>query len=276
MDSKGRKLTKKDKVSMFIRSNFLQGSWNFERMQSLGFCFAIIPAIRRLYEGEEREEALKRHLEFFNTHPFVASPILGVVSAMEEQKSNGVKIDDGVINGLKVGMMGPLAGVGDPIFWGTLRPVVAALGASIAMKGSLLGPILFFVIFNSVRLSFMWFTQEYGYKKGTNIIKEMGGNKLQKLTEGASILGLFVMGALVSKWTTLKISVVISSVTNELGKTTDTTVQTVLDQLLPGFIPLLLTFLCMKLLKKKINALWIIFGLFAVGIIGYAYGFLEV
>ncbi|MDQ0150288.1 PTS mannose transporter subunit IID [Eubacterium multiforme] len=276
MDSKGKKLTKKDKVSMFIRSNFLQGSWNFERMQSLGFCFAIIPAIRRLYEGEEREEALKRHLEFFNTHPFVASPILGVVSAMEEQKSNGVKIDDGVINGLKVGMMGPLAGVGDPIFWGTLRPVVAALGASIAMKGSLLGPILFFVIFNSVRLSFMWFTQEYGYKKGTNIIKEMGGNKLQKLTEGASILGLFVMGALVSKWTTLKISVVISSVTNELGKTTDTTVQTVLDQLLPGFIPLLLTFLCMKLLKKKINALWIIFGLFAVGIIGYAYGFLEV
>lgn len=276
MDSKGKKLTKKDKVSMFIRSNFLQGSWNFERMQSLGFCFAIIPAIRRLYEGEEREEALKRHLEFFNTHPFVASPILGVVSAMEEQKSNGVKIDDGVINGLKVGMMGPLAGVGDPIFWGTLRPVVAALGASIAMKGSLLGPILFFVIFNSVRLSFMWFTQEYGYKKGTNIIKEMGGNKLQKLTEGASILGLFVMGALVSKWTTLKISVVISSVTNDAGKTTDTTVQTVLDQLLPGFIPLLLTFLCMKLLKKKINALWIIFGLFAVGIIGYAYGFLEV
>lgn len=276
MGSKGKKLTKKDKVSMFIRSNFLQGSWNFERMQSLGFCFAIIPVIKRLYEGEERQEALKRHLEFFNTHPFVASPILGVVSAMEEQKSNGAKIDDGAINGLKVGMMGPLAGVGDPIFWGTLRPVVAALGASIAMKGSLLGPILFFVIFNSVRLSFMWFTQEYGYKKGTNIIKEMGGNKLQKLTEGASILGLFVMGALVSKWTTLKIPVVISSVTNEVGKTTDTTVQSVLDKLLPGFIPLLLTFLCMKLLKKKINALWIIFGLFAVGIIGYAYGFLEI
>ena len=271
MDSKVKKLTKRDKVSMFIRSNFLQGSWNFERMQSLGFCFAIIPAIKRLYEGEEREEALKRHLEFFNTHPFVASPILGVVSAMEEQKSNGVKIDDGVINGLKVGMMGPLAGVGDPIFWGTLRPVVAALGASIAMKGSLLGPILFFVIFNSVRLSFMWFTQEYGYKKGTNIIKEMAGNKLQKLTEGASILGLFVMGALVSKWTTLKISVVISSVTNEVGKTTYTTIQSVLDKLLPGFIPLLLTFLCMKLLKKKVNALWIIFGLFAVGIRGYAY-----
>lgn len=269
-----KKLTKRDKINMFIRSNLLQGSWNFERMQALGFCFAIIPAIKRLYEGEERQEALKRHLEFFNTQPFVASPVLGVAAAMEEQKANGAPIDDGVINGIKVGMMGPLAGVGDPIFWGTLRPVLAALGASLAQNGSILGPILFFVAFNVIRMGFMWITQEYGYKKGTDIIKDMGGNKLQKLTEGASILGLFVMGALVSKWTTLKIPVVISQVTNSAGRVTTTTIQSVLDSLLPGLIPLLLTFLCMRLLKKKIGAIWIIFGLFIVGIVGYACGFL--
>lgn len=111
-------------------------------------------------------------------------------------------------------------------------------------------------------MGFMWITQEYGYKKGTDIIKDMGGNKLQKLTEGASILGLFVMGALVSKWTTLKIPVVISQVTNSAGRVTTTTIQSVLDSLLPGLIPLLLTFLCMRLLKKKIGAIWIIFGLF--------------
>src|SRR3712207_7742300 len=82
-----KKITKRDLISMFIRSNFHQGSWNFERMQALGYCFEMIPIIKRLYHGEERKKALKRHLEFFNTHPFVTSPILGVTAAMEEQRS---------------------------------------------------------------------------------------------------------------------------------------------------------------------------------------------
>lgn len=86
--------------------------------------------------------------EFFNTHPYVAAPVLGVTTAMEEKRANGAEIDDGAINGIKVGLMGPLAGVGDPIFWGTVRPVFAALGAGIAMSGSLLGPLLFFILFN--------------------------------------------------------------------------------------------------------------------------------
>ncbi len=75
---------------------------------------------------------------FFNTHPYVAAPVLGVTPAMEEKRANGAEIDDGAINGIKVGLMGSLAGVGDPIFWGTVRPVFAALGAGIAMSGSLL------------------------------------------------------------------------------------------------------------------------------------------
>lgn len=270
-----KKITKKDRINMFIRSNFHQGSWNFERMQALGYCFSMIPIIKRLYKGEDRKKALKRHLEFFNTQPFVTAPILGVTAAMEEQRANGADIDDGVINGVKIGLMGPLAGVGDPIFWGTLRPVVAALGASLAMGGSILGPLLFFILFNVVRLGFRWYGIEYGYKKGTDIVKDMGGNRLQKLTEGASILGLFVMGALVSKWTTVNIPVVISEITNQKGEVVTTTVQSILDQLLPGLVPLLLTFLCMKLLKKKVNPIWIIFGLFAIGIIGFKFGLLK-
>ena len=129
-------LTKGDLNACFIRSNLLQGSWNFERMQALGYAFGIVPAIRRLYpEGsQERKDAIKRHLEFYNTQPFVTAPILGVNLAMEEQRANGAPIDDAAINGVKVGLMGPLAGVGDPIFWGTARPVFAALGAGIAKR----------------------------------------------------------------------------------------------------------------------------------------------
>lgn len=270
-----KKITKKDLFWTFIRSNFAQGSWNMERMQALGFCFGLIPIIKRLYEGDERKAALKRHLEFYNTHPFVTSAVTGVVAAMEEQKANGKDISDGVINGIKVGMMGPLAGVGDPIFWGTLRPICAALGASLAMGGSLFGPILFFVLFNLVRLLVRWYGIKYGYQKGTDIISDVGGNALQKLTEGASILGLFVMGALVNKWTTVNIPVVISQVTMQDGKVVTTTVQSILDQLMPGLVPLLLTFLCMKLMKKKVSPIWIIFGLFAVGILGFWLGILK-
>ncbi|CNH96884.1 PTS mannose transporter subunit IID [Yersinia pekkanenii] len=272
-----KKLTPADIRGVFIRSNLFQGSWNFERMQALGFCFSMVPAIRRLYpeNSEERKQAIKRHLEFFNTQPFVAAPILGVTLAMEEQRANGAEIDDAAINGIKVGLMGPLAGVGDPIFWGTVRPVLAALGAGIAMSGSLLGPLLFFVLFNLVRLLVRYYGVAYGYKKGVNIVSDMDGGLLQKLTEGASILGLFVMGALVNKWTHVNIPVVVSKITNQNGQTTVTTVQTILDQLMPGLVPLLLTFGCMWLLRRKVNALWIIMGFFAIGIFGYWIGFLA-
>lgn len=270
-----KKLTKSDIFWTFIRSNFLQGSWNMERMQALGFCFGMVPIIKRLYDGEERKEAMKRHLEFYNTQPFVTAPIIGVVAAMEEQKANGAPIDNSAINGIKVGMMGPLAGVGDPIFWGTLRPICAAVGASLALAGNLLGPILFFVLFNVVRLLVRWYGITYGYEKGTSIIGDVAGNKLQKITEGASILGLFVMGALVNKWTHVNIPLVISEVDMANGEHVVTTVQSILDQLMPGIVPLLLTFLCIKLLNKKISAIWIIFGLFALGIIGYALGILQ-
>ncbi|MBE5202148.1 PTS mannose transporter subunit IID [Pectobacterium quasiaquaticum] len=277
-NTKVKKLTDSDIRAVFIRSNLFQGSWNFERMQALGFCFSMVPVIRRLYpeNSEERKQAIKRHLEFFNTQPFVAAPILGVTMAMEEQRANGAPIDDAAINGLKVGLMGPLAGVGDPIFWGTARPVFAALGAGIAMSGSLLGPVLFFVLFNLVRLLVRYYGVAYGYRKGIDIVSDMGGGFLQKMTEAASILGLFVMGALVNKWTHVNIPMVVSTVTNQSGETTVTTVQSILDQLMPGLVPLLLTFGCMWLLRRKVNALWLIMGFFAIGIFGYWIGLLGV
>ena len=274
-----KKLTPSDIRGVFLRSNLLQGSWNFERMQALGFCFSMVPVIRRLYpeNNDDRKQAIKRHLEFFNTHPYVAAPVLGVTMAMEEQRANGAEIDDAAINGIKVGLMGPLAGVGDPIFWGTVRPVFAALGAGIAMTGNLLGPVLFFVLFNLVRLLTLYYGVAYGYKKGLNIVQDMGGGVLQKLTEGASILGLFVMGALVNKWTHVDVPLVVSEIKNPTTGVIDvTTVQTILDQLMPGLIPLLLTFGCMWLLRHKVNALWIIMGFFVLGILGYWLGFLGI
>ena len=272
-----KKLTPSDIRGVFIRSNLFQGSWNFERMQALGFCFSMVPAIKRLYpeNNEARRQAIKRHLEFFNTHPYVAAPVLGVTLAMEEQRANGAEIDDGAINGIKVGLMGPLAGVGDPLVWGTLRPITAALGASLALSGNILGPLLFFFIFNAVRLAMKWYGLQLGFRKGVNIVSDMGGNLLQKLTEGASILGLFVMGVLVTKWTSINVPLVVSQTPGADGTTVTMTVQNILDQLCPGLLALGLTLLMVRLLNKKINPVWLIFALFALGIIGNALGFLS-
>jgi len=270
MSEKAKKLTKGDLRSMYWRSTFLLGSFNFERMQSMGFCVTMMPAIRRLYsKKEDQAAALKRHLEFFNTQPWIGSAIMGVTAAMEEERANGAPIADAAIGGFKVGRMGPLAGVGDPIYWGTARIILAALGASLALEnGNILGPILFFVGINLIRVITRWYSMQYGYQKGTEIVQDMEGGQLQKLTTGASILGLFVMGGLVARWASLKIPLEIARYKNQAGEEVVTTVQSVLDDLLPNLVPLLLTFLCMYLLKKKVSAIAIILVMFVVGVGG--------
>ena len=295
-------LTKKDRISVCWRSTFLQGSWNYERMQNGGFCYAMIPAIKRLYTSkEDQAAALKRHLEFFNTQPYVGAPILGVTLALEEERANGAPVDDAAIQGVKVGMMGPLAGVGDPIFWFTVRPILGALAASFALTGNILGPILFFVLWNVIRYAFLWYTQEFGYKAGTAITKDLSGGLLQKVTQGASILGMFVLGSLVQRWVSVNFPIKVSEVALSEGAyiewdklpqgaegikmalsqwssgmsmdpTKVTTLQDNLNSLVPGLAALLLTFLCMYLLKKKVSPIVIILGLFVVGIVFHLIG----
>ncbi|MFT9426345.1 MAG: PTS mannose transporter subunit IID [Sporolactobacillus sp.] len=262
-------LTTRDFINTYFRSTFLLGSFNFERTQAIGFCVTMMPAIKRFYhKKEDQAAALKRHLEFFNTTPWPASAIFGVTAAMEQKRAEGGDIDEAAITNVKVGLMGPLAGIGDPIFWGTARPILAALGASLALSGSILGPLLFFVGINIIRMLTRWYGFKVGYSQGTDIVQDVAGNRLKKLTQMASVLGLFVMGSLVSKWTSIKMPLVLVSY-KQAGHLVNTSLQNILDSLLPGLVALLMTFGCMWLLKRKVNAIWIIFGMFAIGILGY-------
>lgn len=286
------------------RHQFLQGSWNYERMQNGGWAFSIIPAIKELYtEKDEQVEALKRHLEFYNTHPYVSSPVMGVTLAMEEERAAGTHIDDAAIQGVKVGMMGPLAGVGDPVFWFTIRPILGALGASLALTGSLVGPLLFFIVWNAIRMIFEWKTQEMGYKAGNQITKDLSGGLLGKVTLMASILGMFIIGALVQRWVSINFAVKVAEITQQPGSYIDwaalpagaegiqealkqfsaigptaldpvkvTTLQQNLDSLIPGLVPLLLTLGICKLLKKNVSPIAIIIALFIIGIIARYFG----
>lgn len=254
--------------------------------------------IRMMEVWQNQIAALKRHMEFYNTHPYVSAPVMGVTLALEEERANGVSVDDAAIQGVKVGMMGPLAGVGDPVFWFTLRPILGALGASLALSGNIIGPLLFFVAWNVIRWAFIWYTQEFGYKVGTSIVKDLSGGLLGKITSGASILGMFIIGSLVQRWVSISFTPVVSTVTQSKGAFIDwdnlssgidgvreaitqydalgstglnvekvTTLQQNLDQLIPGLAALLLTLLCCWLLKKKVSPIIIIIALFIVGIL---------
>ncbi len=291
------KLSKADRQKVWFRSQFLQGSWNYERMQNLGWAYSLVPAIKKLYTTkEDRAAALERHMEFFNTHPYVAAPILGVTLALEEEKANGTDIDDTAIQGVKIGMMGPLAGIGDPVFWFTVRPILGALGASLASAGNIMGPIIFFVAWNAIRMSFLWYTQEFGYKSGKEITKDMSGGILQDITKGASILGMFILAVLVQRWVSINFTVplpstqlaegayvefpkgnvtgaelqgILGQALSGLSLTAEktNTLQAQLDSLIPGLMGLILTFICMWLLKKKVSPITMIIGLFVIGVL---------
>ncbi|KXT59814.1 PTS system mannose/fructose/sorbose family transporter subunit IID [Streptococcus oralis] len=295
-------LSKSDRQKVWWRSQFLQGSWNYERMQNLGWAYSLIPAIKKLYTTkEDQAAALERHLEFFNTHPYVAAPIMGVTLALEEERANGVEIDDAAIQGVKIGMMGPLAGIGDPVFWFTVRPILGALGASLAASGNIVGPLLFFFGWNAIRMAFLWYTQEFGYKAGSEITKDMSGGILKDITKGASILGMFILAVLVQRWVSINFTVNLpgkqlaegayinfpegpvsgAELKGILGqalgglsldKIQPQTLQGQLNSLIPGLMGLLLTFLCMWLLKKKVSPIAIILALFAVGIAARFFG----
>ncbi|GAA0474248.1 PTS system mannose/fructose/sorbose family transporter subunit IID [Alkalibacterium indicireducens] len=305
------KLSKRDRLRVFWRSQFLQASWNFERMQNIGWAYAMIPALKKMYTSkEDRSLALKRHLEFFNTHPYLAAPVLGVTLTLEEQKASGQDIDNAAIQGVKIGMMGPLAGVGDPIFWGTIRPVLGAFAASLALSESWLGPIIFFLAWNIIRMAFLWYSQELGYVQGGNITQNLAGGLMQKLTQGASVLGMFILGVLVPRWTSMHFPLVMSRVDVPADEMVNfgavaeaandgvlsgdmlrgvvqeiqsglsitpvevTTLQNTLDELLPGIAPLILTLACVWLLRRKVSPITIIAGLFVLGTLGYVVGLL--
>lgn len=254
-------MKKSTRLKVCFHHQFLQGSWNFERMQNGGWCYSLIPALKELYpDPVEYKKAVERHLKFYNTHPYVSAPILGIVLAMEEQKANGISVSDTKIQDVKVGLMGPLAGVGDPVFWFTMRPILASVAASLALSQNILGPILFLVCWNVLRFGFLWVTQEMGYKKGIRFVTELSEDFLKNITLAASMLGMFVIGVLVQRF--VKIDVI--------------QVQKNMDMLMPGLLSLGLFWISTKVLKKGFSPVLLIVILFVICVILEATGILVI
>jgi fructoselysine and glucoselysine-specific PTS system IID component len=259
-----QKLTKGDIRNIFFRSLTLEANFNFETWQNTGFAFAIIPALKRLYtKKEDMAKALKRHLQLFNTSPYGSTLIFGITAAMEEQNSGDPDFDDESISSVKLGLMGPLAGVFDSLFWGTFKVIAAGVGTSLAIKGNILGPVIFILIFNIPHLLLRYNLTFWGYNAGTKFLRNLAkSNVMDKLTTGASILGLMVVGAMPATLMAITTPITIGSSKSAI------TVQGILDQIVPAIIPLGLTFLVYYFVKKNVKTTYLLLGLLVLGFVG--------
>ncbi|MHB1651017.1 MAG: PTS system mannose/fructose/sorbose family transporter subunit IID [Desulfitobacteriaceae bacterium] len=256
-------ISKSEVRQLWFRSFAIQSAFSFDRMQALGFTWAILPLLRKFYKDkpEEFKAALKRHLVFFNTHPWIPGPILALTVEMELKKARGEEIDGQAIQGLKSGLMGPIAGVGDSMFHGTLRPLVGGVTAGLALQGNPLAPILFFVIVNAVHVPVSWFTLKKGFQLGEQFLGVMASGSIRKIMEGATMAGLMAVGALTATW--LNVS---TPLTYHVQKAA-VSIQTMLDGIMPKLLPLAVTMIVFWLIRKRIKTTKIMLGLILVGLV---------
>ena len=256
-------LDKKTLNKMVWRSLNLQGSFNYERMQANGWLYGILPGLLAIHgEGsEDLKLSMAHNLEFFNTHPFLVTFVMGIVLSLEQQKA-----DIGTIRAVRVAAMGPLGGIGDAIFWFTLVPIAAGICSNMAIQGNIMGPIMFLLIFNVVQFAVRFFLMHWSYNLGTKAIELLTSNA-KEFTRAASLLGVFIVGALTSNYGGTTINLVVENGESPI------VVQSILDGVLPKMIPLALTLGLFFLMKKKgWTPVLCIGALLVLGLVGAFFG----
>lgn len=242
---------------MAWRSFYCQGAFNMERMQAAGFLYSLLPGLKVIHTNkEDLKKSMKMHMEFFNTHPLLITFILGLVIAMEENKE-----DIDTIRAIKVSTMGPMGGIGDSLFWLTFLSIAAGLGASFALQGSVMGPIIFILLFNAMQFPLKFGLMYYGYKTGVSSISTLKENT-QKFTRAISILGLTVVGAMIATFIKLTTKIVIPA-----GDAT-VDLQKAFDGVMPRLLPVCYAFLMLYLIKKKVSPTKLVFLTLIIGIAG--------
>lgn len=264
-------INKKDLMKVFWRSFTMEWSWNYERQANMSYAYSMIPVIKKLYKtDQERAEALKRHLEFFNTTPHISTLILGISTAMEESNAKSENFDTSSINNVKVGLMGPLAGIGDSFFWGTLRVIATGIGTSLALQGNILGPILFLLVFNIPHLLIRYFSMMGGYRLGSGVLDKIQKSGLmESLTYGAAILGLMVIGGMTAEMVAVNIPLEIGNGDSAMP------IADILNGIIPGIMSLGFTGFIYMLLSKNFKTTTILILIAILGIAGAFFGFLA-
>ena len=196
------------KVSQFFwRSWAIQASWNYERQMNMGFLYGMVPTLDRLYPDESdpkqlaaKKEAYHRHMAFYNCTPQTSAFILGLSASMEEEYAKDPEnFDPDSINAVKTSLMGPLSGIGDSFFQGTIRVIAFGLGVQLAQQGSIMGPILAMLISIVPSVLITWFAAKMGYQGGHEYLSKLqGGDLMEKLMYVCGIVGLMSVGGMIA------------------------------------------------------------------------------
>lgn len=255
-----RKLSRKDIRKVYLRNLLgFQWGWNYERMQGLGYTWVVMPALRRIYEGrpDDMKKIVEMQMGYYNSQPAMTHLIVGADIALEEEL--GIDSEEAVL-GMKTGLMGPFAGVGDTIFQAIYRAIVFSIAAYMALEGNVVGLAIPFV--TGFGLIYMRYIFTYmGYKQGRRLAMDFA-DSIAPITEAASILGLTVVGALIPTVISYRINL-----TFQMGEVT-LVIQDMLNQIMPGLVPLLIVIWSYHLLgTKKVNSTKLIFILIGLGMI---------
>ena len=244
------KVDKKDiRKSWWIWYLGAEVSNSYERLQSLIFCASMTPVLKKLYKDKaELSEALKRHLNFYNTEGIAGSIVNGITIAMEEQKANNEQgSTDAAITGIKTGLMGPIAGIGDSIIWAAVMPIIIALFLPFAINGNALGAIMHIILYTGVTVLIGYYLCIKGYVIGKNsILQLLQDGKVKDLIDGASVLGLFMMGSLSASYIKIETPFKIA-----IANSQPIMIQEILNSIAPGLLELAAVFGIYWFLKTK-------------------------
>lgn len=242
MKESNKVLTKKDITKLAFRTALLQSSFNYERMQGGGWTYAMLPFLEKIHKDDKEKlsESMHDNLEFINTNCTIVGFLMGLVLSLEENNE-----DRSLIKGLRVALFGPLAGIGDAIFWFTILPIVAGICASFANQGSILGPIIFFIVYVGIFLSRILWTR-LGYGLGVKAIDKIKENS-KAISKAATILGVTVIGALIASYVNIEVVTKIPiSADHVISIQKD-----FFDKVLPNILPMGYTLTMYYFLKKK-------------------------
>lgn len=259
MTESKRVLSKRDLTKLAFRSLFLQASFNYERMQAAGWTYSMLPSLQKIHKNDDKKlsESMEDNMEFINTHPNLVGFLMGLLLSLEEKNE-----DRALIKGLKIALFAPLAGIGDALFWFTLLPIVAGISASFAMQGSILGPLIFFLVYIGVFVLRVFWTH-LGYELGTSAIEKIKTSS-QSISKSATILGSTVIGGLIAAYVQIT---VLSEV--KINKENTISLQTdFFDMIFPNILPLTFTLILFYFLKKKkVSPVWLIVVTFTLAIV---------
>lgn len=265
------KITKSDLRKVFTRSCTLDSAWNYERQQNLMYCYAMIPILKRLYgdDKEQMAQALQRHLEFMSCTPHIVTLLMGITGAMEEENERNESFEPASISAVKTSLMGPMAGIGDSFFWGTLLTIAIGVAVSFSKQGSIIGPIAFLLIINVPGFLARHYCLNVGFKYGVKFFSDDQNQAIvENITKAASILGLMVIGAMIASTVsiTIPLEIGVAGATEPL--------QNYIDQIMPCLLPFLCFGIMYWLLGKNIKSTTILVFLIVISCIGTYFGIL--